>query len=77
MNQDLGVFALWQVLASAVIIGPILLLIGLFSRQQRRRSNIYITLGALLTLLGAFCLYQSMTPHNLSEESPELQESKG
>ena len=77
MNEDLGVFALTQLLASSVIIGPILMVIGFFSRQQRRRSTIYLSIGAILTIIGAYCLYRSLSPHNMSGDPRVKQESRG
>lgn len=60
MNVDFGAFALRQILASAVVLGPILVLIGLsfhLFTEDRRSVKIYIAWGVLLTGLGAFCLY--------------------
>lgn len=60
MNWELGAFALRQLLASAVVLGPILILIGLsylHFKQDKKSIVLYIGIGTLLTLLGGVCLY--------------------
>lgn len=60
MNSELGAFALRQVLASTVVVGPILILIGLcyyLFKQNRRSVVIYIIAGLIFTMIGACCLY--------------------
>lgn len=60
MNFELGAFALRQLLTSTVVVGPILILIGLcyyLFKQDRRSVIIYLSVGIVFTIVGAFCLY--------------------
>lgn len=60
MNFELGAFALRQLLTSTVVVGPILILIGLcyyLFKQDRRSVMIYLGIGIVCTIIGAFCLY--------------------
>lgn len=72
MSYSEGGFVLRQILASSVVLGPLLLLIGLFFylyRQDRKTVVFYISAGFFLTLLGAACLYSEF-----KEEEPHRQE---
>jgi hypothetical protein len=74
MNLQMGIFALNQVLASFVVIGPILVLIGLISLKDRKRNSVYVGMGLVLTLMGSYFLYSNLI-HRHGEtlaESPEI-----
>ena len=60
MNLQMVNFALNQVLASFVAIGPLIVLIGLVSLQERKRNHFYVAVGVMLTALGAYFLYVSL-----------------
>ena len=71
MSFELGAFALRQLLASTVVVGPILILIGLcyyLFKQDRKSVLIYLGIGIAFTSLGAFCLYQEFKSDRRSHE---------
>lgn len=60
MISDFGAFALMQMLNSLVIIGPILIIAGLFFyafRESRRSTYLYLIAGTCCTLIGGACLF--------------------
>jgi len=60
MSFEMGVFALRQLVSSMVVVGPILIIVGLFNfifTQNRKVVMAYIISGACLTMLGAWNLY--------------------
>ncbi|MGE5086682.1 MAG: hypothetical protein ACM3MG_10305 [Bacillota bacterium] len=60
MSLEMGVFALRQLVSSMVVVGPILIIVGLFNfvfTQNRKVVMAYVVTGACLTLLGAWNLY--------------------
>ncbi|MEN0060431.1 MAG: hypothetical protein AAGB31_16445 [Bdellovibrio sp.] len=63
MNTELGVFALRQMLASMAVVGPILILIGLFFyifTQDKKSMLLYLFGGVIFTLIGGVCLYSEL-----------------
>ena len=71
MSFELGAFALRQLLASTVVVGPILILIGLcyyLFKQDRKSVLIYLGVGIAFTILGAFCLYKEFKSDSRSHE---------
>lgn len=72
MNSELGAFALRQVLASTVVVGPILILMGLcyyLFRQDRKSVILYLGTGAVFTVIGAACLYAEFKTEKTYEET--------
>ncbi|MNT72854.1 hypothetical protein D3C72_2114930 [compost metagenome] len=60
MSYSEGGFVLRQILASSIVLGPLLLLIGIFFflyKQDRKTVVFYLVAGFTLTLVGAACLY--------------------
>ncbi len=60
MSYSEGGFVLRQILASSIVLGPLLLLIGIFFllyKQDRKTVVFYLVAGFMLTLVGAACLY--------------------
>lgn len=60
MSYSEGGFVLRQILASSIVLGPLLLLIGIFFflyKQDRKTVVFYLVVGVTLTLVGAVCLY--------------------
>jgi uncharacterized membrane protein HdeD (DUF308 family) len=60
MSYSEGGFVLRQILASSIVLGPLLLLIGVFFflyKQDRKTVVFYLVVGFALTLVGAACLY--------------------
>ena len=60
MSFSEGGFVLRQILASSIVLGPLLLLIGVFFflyKQDRKTVVFYLVAGFTLTLVGAACLY--------------------
>lgn len=77
MNSELGAFALRQLLASTVVVGPILILIGLcyyLFKQDRKSVVLYLGAGVVFTLLGAACLYSEFKTENQQEETSSEKE---
>ena len=71
MSSEMGVFALRQLVSSMIIVGPILLIIGVFNfvfTQNRKIVLAYVLVGILLTGVGAYSLYQEFGKHRASDE---------
>ncbi|WP_413944404.1 hypothetical protein [Bdellovibrio sp. HCB-162] len=76
MNSELSAFALRQVLASTVVVGPILILIGLcyyLFKQDRRSVVLYLGAGVVFTVIGAACLYVEFKTEVPEEAAGEKQ----
>ncbi|MFM6928614.1 MAG: hypothetical protein ACKOX6_09125 [Bdellovibrio sp.] len=83
MSLEMGVFALRQLVSSMVVIGPILIIVGVFNfifTQNRKVVMAYIISGACLTCLGAWNLYREFgsgrTPQGLPNTEASLRATK-
>lgn len=73
MSYSEGGFVLRQILASSIVLGPLLLLIGIFFflyKQDRKTVVFYLVVGVTLTLVGAACLYTEFR----DEDRPLIEE---
>jgi predicted membrane protein len=74
MSYSEGGFVLRQILASSIVLGPLLLLIGIFFylyKQDRKTVVFYLVAGFALTLVGAACLY---TEFKEEDRRPQIEE---
>lgn len=74
MSYSEGGFVLRQILASSIVLGPLLFLIGIFFylyKQDRKTVVFYLVAGVTLTLVGAACLY---TEFRDEDHRPQLEE---
>ena len=74
MSYSEGGFVLRQILASSIVLGPLLLLIGIFFylyKQDRKTVVFYLVAGVALTLVGAACLY---TEFKEDDRLPQVEE---
>ncbi|MEK2690774.1 hypothetical protein [Bdellovibrio sp. GT3] len=72
MNSELGVFALRQIVSSMVVMGPLIVIAGVFSyvfNQNRKAVVMYVVIGVTLTAIGAVNLYNDLgRPNEVAEE---------
>lgn len=73
MNGEMSYFALNQVLTSAIILGPIFLVVGLINRRLKRKSSLYLSVGLFLFMVGCFCLYKNLSESHSGGEAPSEQ----
>lgn len=78
MNLALGAFALRQMLASTVVLGPLLLLIGIsfcYFRQDKKSVRFYVIAGIIFSIIGMTVVYSGYHLEPMQAERNQRAES--